>query len=50
MLSRMIASKSRCTVRANILAQDITAQRQRQTGLALPPFAEIEDFLKPAAA
>ena len=39
MLSRMIAYRRR-----DVFAQDITTERQGQTGLALPPFSQIEDL------
>ena len=34
-------------IRRNVFSQNISAERQRQTRLALPPFAEVHDFREP---
>ena len=46
----MLAFSSRCTSRAvsvpRFFAHDVRAQRQRQAGSVLPPFAQIDDQLQ----
>ena len=49
MLSRMICGKLSAHLGLEILAHDVAAERQRQAGLVLPPFAEVHDLREAVA-
>ena len=49
MLSRMICESSRRTLAAQVFANDVAPERQRQAGFVFPPFTEVHDLREPVA-